>query len=108
MELGKIGKLKKTLCNKRGELLVEGLASFVILVIILATAAGLVFAGINMNKKADDINQKAEANAKIVSNDTGTKAGDGIMMITVDGKTISEGITVKDAGDMVYFTKTSN
>lgn len=101
-----LGTLKKgagRFCNKRGELLIEGVASFVILIIILGAAMGLVFGSVNMNKKADKVSYDTENNIKIVNNDEGTDAKDGTMTITLNGTTVNEDIVTKEAGNFVYF-----
>ena len=92
--------------NRRGELLIEGVASFVILIIILVAATGMVFAAIHMNQKADEINAKTEANVDAVesaleSSDTGGTSA--TFSINMGDATLTQDISVNEKGDLVYF-----
>ncbi|MEG0662567.1 MAG: hypothetical protein RR472_04750, partial [Anaerovoracaceae bacterium] len=94
----------KALRNKSGELLIEGVLAFVILIIILGAATTILFTSTNMNRKAQTASANLEEAAKIIERGGGTELAQGKMKISLPGKTIEQSISIKEAEALTYFT----
>lgn len=105
----RIKRTVKKIGNSKGELLIESMASFVILIIVIIAATGMIFAAINMNRNADAKSEQLGTAIKAVEN--GGKAestNSGTMTMSFDGHDFSKNITIKTQENIVYFSETSN
>lgn len=97
-------QLKKFIRNRRGELLIESMASFVILIIILAAATGMIIAGINMNRSADDKSAALGKAVESVEQFNTSDGQEGTMKVQFSDKTITENIAIKQQDNILYFS----
>jgi len=103
MDFGGHRVILKKLKEKKGELLIESVVSFIIFIVVLAGVTAVVMTSVNMNKEAGTNAAKLEKEIKAAENDTVTGGTGGIMTINIGGKKILQKIKIKKQESLVYF-----
>ena len=104
MDTGRHKIIKRISGNKKGEILIESIVSFIIFIIVLIGVTAFVLSSVNMNKEADISNRDLENEIKAAENDTAPVTGTGTMTIVFDGNTFYENINIKKQTAITYFS----
>lgn len=97
-------RIKHVLGNSKGELLIESVISFLILIIIIVGVTVVVQTATKMNVKADENSIKMEEainNIEVGKTSGTTQAG--VFEITISGEKFTKNIAISQEGDLVYF-----